>query len=278
MDSDTAQLARLLEMADIRLMRMLELVVFQPRVRLGFGSAVTVHRKELFLKLKRYLVVENNKEFIPRPLWQLKQLVGVGDAVLNHKHFLEGQHFVSKTFSAGSATVCLFLPCHRVKPYCFSPTVQSVKSVLESRNLSEHVAMAVASVPGIVPIGFDRYYPFAYYNWDPLKESSLTIRSYKEALQVRAREFIKNTKGNFSLYVAYFRPKSVELQALQLAARDEGTLIRVVPHARTVNGIIERNRALWRFAGLKRLECLSDLCNLLENHLSRRSSDVSTTN
>jgi hypothetical protein len=242
MDSDSAQLARLLEMADIRLMRMLELAVFRSKVRLGFGSSVLVHRRELFLKLKtnglvgdaiRYIVVENNREFIPRPLWQLKKLVGVGDAVLNHKHFLEGQRFVSKTFSAGSATVCLFLPCHRVKPYCFSPTIQVVKSVLESRNLSEHVAMTVASVPGIVPIGFDRYYPFAYYNWDPLKESSLTIRSYKEALQVRAREFIKNTKGSFNLYVAYFRPKSVELQALQLAAREEGTLIRVVPHART---------------------------------------------
>jgi hypothetical protein len=127
--------------------------------------------------------------------------------------------------------------------------------------------MAVASVPGIVPLGFDRYYPFAYYNWDPLRETEGIISSYTEALHLRARAFIRNTKASFRLYIAYFRPQSVELNALRGAAREEGVLLSVVPRVETVAKVKERNRAVWRFAGLKSLECIGDLCNLLEREL-----------
>jgi|ERR1044071_95273 hypothetical protein len=287
MDHASKQLERLLDIADMRLMRLLERAIFRSSDNNGFDRALKNHRKELFQVIRnqnlvsaalQYLVIENNEEFIPRTLWQLKKLVGVGEAVLHHKHFYEGQRFISENFSPGRATICLFLPCHKVKPYSLSPTIQTVKSALDSRHLLEHVVMAVASVPGIVPIGLDRYYPFAYYNWDPLGETKGIISSYTEALYTRAREFIKNTKANFRLYIAYFRPQAVELQALLGAARDEGVLMKVVPHQQTVAKIRERNRALWRYAGLKRLECIADLANLLECELRGRAAYVSTNN
>lgn len=286
MDNRITQLERLLDMADMRLMRLVELAIFGFEGKLALSANLQDRRKELLSilntnnlteKALQYLVVEKDEEFIPRRRWQLNELIGVGDNVLNHKHFHDGQRFVAQRFSPGRKKICLFLPCHKVKPYSLSPTIQVVTSALESRNLSAHVVMAVASVPGIVPLGFDRHYPFAYYNWDPLKETKAIIRSYTKQLQVRAREFIKLTKASFTVYVAYFRPQSVELEALRRAAGDEGVSIRIVPHKHTVRKIKERNRAVWRYAGLKRFECISDLINLLDTELRRRSPHVSAT-
>jgi hypothetical protein len=203
MDNRTTQLERLLDMADLRLMRLLESAVFGFDERLALSANLRDRRVELLSILKRnnltekalkYLVVENDEEFISRRQWRLNELIGVGDTVLNHKHFHVGQQFVAQRFSAGKKKICVFLPCHKVKPYSLSPTIQVVTSALESRNLSPHVVMVVASVPGIVPIGYDRYYPFAYYNWDPLNETKAIIRSYTKQLHARAREFIRITK------------------------------------------------------------------------------------
>lgn len=280
MDKYVSQLERLLDFADLRVLRMLSASLWGSKQPLGRVRSLAETRNGLLRKIRRRglvadalqrLAVETEKEFISHDLWQLNRLVGVGDAVLNHPHFLEGQRFINGNFDPGSATVCLFVPCHRVKPYSLSPTVSVVRSVLEEHKMSKDVAIVVASVPGMVPLGFDRYYPFAYYDWDPIRETEMILDSYRAAIWDRARKFIGNTKGRFSFYAAYFRPRSPELRPLLAAANDERVVMKVAPKEATVQRVVERNRALWRFGGLKNLECLNDLCQILNGAIIPRN-------
>lgn len=268
------QLEHLLSLADHRLLSLLVQQTLEgERLRI-FGRSLESARREVAERLLSrarqqqalgWLVGNEADEFIPRVKWRLEELRGVGDSVLFHPHFETGRRFVEKTFRPDGHQICLFLPCHRVKPYALSPLIQKVESMLESSSANATVIWAVASVPGIVPAGFDRRYPFAYYNWDPARENAAIVSSYREALRRRAGRFISHTRSTFSTFAAYFRPRSPELTALQAAAEDHGAILETAPLAETVE-LVQEERVRWRFAGLKSPECLSDLRTLLEQH------------
>ncbi len=272
MVDDAAQLKRLLSTADHGLLRRVADAVLpdgrppmnRPRATCRRAVFDRLRRRGRIAEAVRFLTGGPDREFIPRRRWRLDELVGVGEAVLHHRHFRRGQEHVLEHFDPGPARICLFLPCHRVKPYSLSPTVAVVRETLEERGLRSRVAMAVASVPGIVPLAMDRRYPFAYYEWDPILERKDVILAYTAAVRARAGAFLRATRGRFDRYLAYFRPGSVELDALAAAAGDEGVVLEVVPTRETVAKVIAIDRAVWRFAGLKRRECLEDLCGLID--------------
>src|SRR5436305_4040892 len=153
MDDNSQQLNRLLAVADMRVLRLVHTATLGTHSRLAPGRTLATYRKALFRTIKRrdlvesalrYLVVENAREFIPRSQWQLRNLTGVGYPVLHHQHFLFGQYFINENFIPTQGAICLFLPCHKVKPYSFSPTIYAVRCALESRQLLTSVNMVFA--------------------------------------------------------------------------------------------------------------------------------------
>ncbi|MFL6261604.1 MAG: DUF5591 domain-containing protein [Thermoanaerobaculia bacterium] len=267
------QLDRLLELADLLLLRSLSTALLVPKH--AFGGA---RRAEEYRKRLRTLLVEENRveralqhlvghpedELIPLERWRLGELVGASDRLLHHEHFRVGRERIAERFDPGDARTCLFLPCHRVKPYSQSPVVKAVQGLIERCGWARSVVIVVASVPGVVPIGMDRFYPFAYYNWSPADEEGRLIRSYVEALRERVGNFIDAFRGRFNRYIAYFRPASVEIDSIQGAFAERGLSCLQVPQAARMHEIVRKNRALWRFQGLKREECLAELGDALK--------------
>jgi len=139
---------------------------------------------------------------------------------------------------------------------------------LNQAQLLSETMLFVISVPGIVPIGMDTLYPFAYYDWDPALETSSIICDYVARLTLRASHFLTHTKTRFRRFIAYFRPHSAELKVLCQASQAAAVQLEIVPTPQTVRRLRERDRATWRFRGLKAQECLLDLRNLISEETS----------
>jgi predicted RNA-binding protein len=211
----------------------------------------------------QHLVGQPEDELIPLEKWRLGELVGASDRLLHHEHFQVGREEIAGRFDPGEARTCIFLPCHRIKPYSQTPVVKAVREMIERNGRARSVVIVVASVPGVVPIGMDRFYPFAYYNWSPADEDGRLIRSYAEALRERVGSFIDAFRGRFSRYIAYFRPAAVEIDSIQGAFAERSLSCLQVPNVARMQDVVRKNRALWRFQGLKREECLAELGDAL---------------
>jgi hypothetical protein len=186
--------------------------------------------------------------------WKLADLVGVSTRILTHEHFALGQSWV--VTRSYDADVCLFLPCHSVKPYTFTPTIRAALDAIPG---NVRVEMVVLSVPGVVPLRFAAMYPFAYYDWNPDDERQATIMAYEQQVEFCVSEFLRRHRMSFRRFVGYFRPNSAEALALERAAHRLGVNVTLVPDAVTVNRFRARNPVSWRFRGLKLPECLADL-------------------
>jgi hypothetical protein len=276
MDDEARQLRQLIGFANLETLRMLENKLSLrclPQTRsihsLRECVASQIVNTQTAHKALVVFGVKAEMEFIPRIEWDIPGLVGARECVLHHRHFIEGQNQIQRFLSSGHREACIILPCHRVKPYSLSPTVQAVKKHLERNGLMTRVQLVVASVPGIVPIGMDSCYPFAYYDWDPREESVDIIRAYFEALKARGAAFLKYSRRLFSCFYLYFRPGSVEIDALVGSAQISNVPIEVLPTVGCVTNLKSHDRASWRFRGLKNQVCLYELSQALASALRR---------
>jgi predicted RNA-binding protein len=234
-------------------------------LRVGFDGAraSSAMRGMLLARLDRtfrtddVLDVLTNGEaehLVPAGSWQLSELAGVSQNILDHTHFRDAQAWIVAQKYA--ADVCLFLPCHRVKPYVFTPTIREVVATIPTDVCIEPI---VLSVPGVVPVRYSAMYPFAFYDWDPDDERTATVVAYEHHLEQRVGEFFERHRRSFRRFVGYFRPASSEAIVLQRAARRADVEIILVPRATTVGSLKAANPVSWRFRGLKMRDCLQEL-------------------
>jgi hypothetical protein len=258
------QLDRLLDLADNRLLKSLCKAVVGSTAESAPSLIARRERLRKVLRQRRlveaaleYLVVPPSRELIPLSEWALPELVGEGADVLFHRHFERARAAVSPQQRPVPRRACLILPCHRLKPYTWSPTIIAVERMLARARLGNAVSIFVLSVPGFVPLEYAKHYPFAYYDWDRRREHREDLEALVDRLYHYALAFFRDYKPHCQRFVAYFRPSAPHLLAMQQAAKVVGVSFVRVPSRATVNRIIRKSgRAGWRFHGLKRLECL----------------------
>jgi archaeosine synthase len=160
-----------------------------------------------------------NWAFVPKfPRHKQIFLKGVGEEFLNHRYYQIWQDYLTRIYQPPeNRDILLFLPCAFRKPYSQSKLhrriIKSLRQVPESRRI-HHVMI---SSPGVIPREFEKYYPFANYDWPEWEETPEIKKRYIEVTAKRIENFLRKHYGHYKKLFYYLRPDSESAEALKIA-------------------------------------------------------------
>ena len=162
-----------------------------------------------------------------RPRGARLYLRGVGWDFLAEWPFSEAHENVIRYYRpAKRYRVGLFIPCAYGKPYSQSYIHYLIRreiAPLLRRGLVHEIILTNA---GVVPRELDEYWPYAAYDWNPLRETGEIRECYRRVLRERIMDYINRFRDYYDRFAAYLRHDSDSWFALREAARSLGVPIR----------------------------------------------------
>jgi hypothetical protein len=137
------------------------------------------------------LAVRPEEEVISKEDWDLEGLVGATEKQLLHPHFDIMWKYLKEHFRPKSNTAVMML-CSNKKPY--SENAITKRFLIEARKQSAD--FFILSNPWVIPIEYDRHYPYLYYDWPEDEETAEIKLLYTRIL----REKIVEWFNHFTIY------------------------------------------------------------------------------
>lgn len=151
-------------------------------------------KKEIFPILKE------EKEIIKRENWNFKELQGATEKQLYNNDFDIIRNYLIQNFKPNSKVAILSL-CSFKKPYSQQKVIKYYVNLTKQKGFDYFVL----SNPGIIPIDYDNYYPFRYYNWNEAEETEEIKIKYEQFLQNRIEEWFNKFK-EYTDIISIVRP------------------------------------------------------------------------
>ena len=191
-------------------------------------------------------------KFVPKFPDELKEkLSGVGEEFLTHPHFDVWQDYLCRWFKPVQDTI-LFLPCAYKKPYSESKTHKNIIEILDKLKLYKRMHQVMLSNAGVVPREFERYYPFADYDWDEKLETPEIKARYVEVTKNRIKKYLKSK--NYNKIYCFLKYNSESCKALEEACNELNLKFENLLTGETYEKIKDEKKVLQRNEALKDLE------------------------
>ena len=163
------------------------------------------------------LIGEKN-EIIPINEWDLGELSPLRNACKEHfyhPHPIKMFEYILEHHEMTKDTV-LFTNCNAKKPYSTSATF---KNIIRGTHPFENIYdLVIISSIGVIPIKYEKYYPFAHYAWDDNHHTSIEIRT--EFIKVNSERIMRFLeKFPYKNIIAVFRVTSKGKEALLTATK-----------------------------------------------------------
>ena len=145
-------------------------------------------------------ILEEEKEIIPRKDWDLQGMKGATSLQLLHPHFSIMKQYFFENFQPSSTTAVVML-CANKKPYSYNATIKQYYNLSKSHNAD----FFILSNPGVIPIAYDNYYPFRWYEWNEYEETPEIKELYYNTTKERIEEWF-NKFSQYKKIISVIRP------------------------------------------------------------------------
>jgi archaeosine synthase len=185
----------------------------------------------------------------------------VGETVFSHPDIDRANEYVLCEYTPPQRTVCVFVPCAKVKPYHTSPSHRNYDKVIFSVLTPEEVHIVAFGTCGVTPRELDTEYPFAHYDF-VLGNCNVTSvkKRFVELESRRLRRYLEKTRSTYLHRIAYcvgdFR------EAMVKACNKTDLDVTIVPHKETLERCRVRGRK-FEYGSLSNVQYLADLHNAL---------------
>ena len=165
-----------------------------------------------------------NWAFVPKfPRHRQVFLNGVGEEFLTHRYYEIWQDYLVRLYRPPeNRDILLFLPCAFGKPYSRSKLHRRIIRTLGDIPNSNRIHHVMISSPGVIPREFERYYPFAHYDWSEWDETPEIKKRYIEVTWKRIENFLRKHYSHYKKVFYYLRPDSESAEALKRACNNLG--------------------------------------------------------
>lgn len=166
----------------------------------------------------------SNWAFIPKiPRERQVILKGVGEPFLTHPYYEIWQDYIIRFYEPPQGKdILLFLPCAFQKPYSQSKLHRRILQTLHTLPNSGRLHQVMVSSPGLIPREFERYYPFAHYDWPEWEETPEIKARYTQVTAQRIEKFLRRHYSHYKKLIYYLKPDSESAQALVQACKTLG--------------------------------------------------------
>jgi predicted RNA-binding protein len=144
-------------------------------------------------------LLDADKEVIKREEWDLEGMKGATIKQLCHSHFNTMKDYFFSNFQPLSTTAVIML-CSNKKPYSANNTIKSFYKIATRYKAD----FFIVSNPGVIPISYDNYYPFRWYEWNEYEETPQIKELYYEVTMRRLEEWF--THFPYKKVVSVIRP------------------------------------------------------------------------
>lgn len=134
-----------------------------------------------------HALLDDSVEIIKRNNWDLLGLRGATLQQLQHPHFDIVRDYLFMQFQPTSSVAALML-CSNKKPYSTNNQLKQYIRICKKHNVDFYIV----SNPGIIPIAYDNYYPFRWYEWPEDTETESLKKSYIEVIQQRIEDWFNH--------------------------------------------------------------------------------------
>lgn len=131
-------------------------------------------------------ILSEKDEIIKRKDWDLPGLSGATTHQLYHFHYKIMLSYFMENYKP-KHDVALITLCSSKKPYRDNRLINQFYKMCENK-----ADVFVLSNPGIIPIEYDNYYPFRWYNWNEDEETLEIKKQYYEALKNRIEQWFNH--------------------------------------------------------------------------------------
>jgi len=149
------------------------------------------------------------EEIISRDQWDLSGLKGATDKQLLHPHYVTMQKYFLNGNYQPKHNIAVLMLCANKKPYRDNFLIK--RFYMLSKNTADFY---ILSNPGIIPIEYDNYYPFRWYEWNEKEEIPEIKQLYTEELRKRI-EIWFNHFNNYKKIISIIRPGETHTAYLQ---------------------------------------------------------------
>ncbi|MBR9679710.1 MAG: DUF5591 domain-containing protein [Candidatus Altiarchaeota archaeon] len=175
-----------------------------------------------WLKHKQVETDFANYKFVPKfPRRLMTKIIGANHDCLVHPYYQVWQDFLQRFYEPRpEKNILLFIPCAFRKPYKKSRTHRAIFRAIKDLQSYKQIHPIVVSSPGVIPVEFQSYYPFANYDWPEWEETAETKQEYTSVNKERVKLFLKKHASHYKQIFVYFKHTSETRQAI-IAALDE---------------------------------------------------------
>jgi predicted RNA-binding protein len=182
-------------------------------------------------KFYTHSLVGAENEIIPPDEWDLPAFDNKSE-MITHEH-TEKAHLYILENHVKLGDLLLLTNCASRKPYTTAKTISAIHAMVS--NVKDRIDIAVISSLGIIPIEYERHYPFAHYAWD-YDDSEDARRMYLKHIAQRIKNFIVTFE--YKWVVGVFRVNSKGKLSLKKACDDiPAVTLYEIPSWRTFDKI-----------------------------------------
>jgi predicted RNA-binding protein len=185
----------------------------------------------------------------------------VGERVFSHPDMERANDYVLREYTPPIRSVCVFVPCAKVKPYHTSPSHRNYDKVIFSVLTPEEVHIVAFGTCGVTPRELDIEYPFAHYDFVLGTCNVISVKKrFVELESRRLFHYLEKTRSTYIHRIAYCTGDFRE--AMVRACNKTDLDVSIVPREETLERCRVRGRK-FEYGSLSNVQYLADLRSAL---------------